>query len=176
MASVIPDPHDLPDELVSFGHVQTIDFKFVDPYSFEVAKIVDHAVVPTQAHTGDLGWDLYCAEQASLHPGERTLVSTGVKFKFPIGIGAFIKDRSSISSKKGIFIHAGVIDQGYRGEVKILMHNTSDKVVTFYRGDKIAQMVLIPIVVPGNGLQVVDKLSDEADTTRGEGGFGSTGT
>lgn len=142
--------------------------------AFEVAKIVEHAVIPTKAHPGDLGWDMYAAEQTQLLPGEYTLVSTGVKFKFPPMVGAFIKDRSSVSSKKGIFIHAGVIDSGYRGEVKILMHNNSDIVRTLYRGDKIAQMVLIP-VVPTVGLQLVENLSDENNTSRGEGGFGSTG-
>lgn len=176
MSETTPDPHYWEGTPIESGTIDTREWKFVNPYSFEVVKLVDHATIPTQAHHGDLGWDLYCAEQVSLHPGERALVSTGVKFKFPINIGAFIKDRSSVSSKMGIFIHAGVIDQGYRGEVKVLMHNASEKVATFYRGDKIAQMVLIPIVTVSPGLQVVDVLSDEYDTSRGGDGFGSTGS
>ena len=148
-----------------------MDIKFVDPNSFEVERMADNARVPEKAHADDLGWDLFCSEQVTIHPGEYTLVSTGVKFKFPTTVGAFIKDRSSISSGKGIFIHAGVIDSGYRGEVKILMHNVSEKTATFYRGDKIAQMVLIQIA--SVNLETVNELSDVTD--RRDAGFGSTG-
>lgn len=163
------------DNDVTSPITQFIDQLALD-MKFEVARVVDHATIPTKAHPEeDLGWDLYCGEQVTLLPNEYSLVSTGVKFRFPKGYGAFIKDRSSISSKLGVFTHAGVIDQGYRGEVKILMHNAGDVVVTFYRGDKIAQMVLIPILYLGKGLEVVDVLSDDNTTSRGVGGFGSTG-
>jgi len=144
-----------------------------NPNAFEVVKLLDHAVIPEKAHLGDLGWDLFCGEQETLFPGEYKLISTGVAVRFPDGFGAFIKDRSSISSKQGIFVHAGVIDNEYRGEIKILMHNVSGKVKTFYRGDKVAQMVIIPVFEHSLGITEVEEFTNE--TSRGDKGFGSTG-
>jgi dUTP pyrophosphatase len=158
-----------------FNKIMNIVGNVENRYRFEVVKLVEHAVIPTKSHDGDLGWDLYAGEQVSLAPNSRVLVSTGVKIKFPYEYGALIKDRSSISSKFGIFTHAGVLDSGYRGEIKILMHNTGEQFITFYRGDKVAQMVLIPVVHIRGGLVEVDELTDEYTTSRGDSGFGSTG-
>ena len=142
-------------------------------YEFQVKKLVDHAVTPRREHDGDLGFDLFSSEHVTLLPNEYTLVSTGICLKFPIGAGGFIKDRSSISSKMGVFTHAGVIDNGYTGEIKVLMYNASNKVVTFYVGDKIAQLVLIQLFTSALSPTLVDEI--DGTTPRGDKGFGSSG-
>lgn len=128
------------------------------------------AILPTRAHKDDLGFDLFANEQITIAPGGRELVSTGCSIKFPQYWGGFIKDRSSVASKRGLFVKAGVIDVGYRGTVKILFYNSSDKIQTIYQGDKIAQLVLIPLSF--DVVKEVDEFSNE--TERGESGFGST--
>lgn len=131
----------------------------------------EHATLPTRAHQGDLGFDLYASEAVSFQPGDTKLVSTGVSCKFPLGYGGFIKDRSSVAYKQQMFTHAGVIDSEYRGEIKILFYNASEFIRTFQRGDKIAQLVLVPVVhCP---VDLIEEFEDE--TSRSTGGFGSTG-
>lgn len=129
------------------------------------------AIKPTRAHEGDLGFDLYSNETISFQPGDIKLVDTGVRCKFPYMYGAFLKDRSSVASQQHMFIHAGVIDSGYRGPIKVLFHNAGKYIRVINKGDKIAQMVLLPVVrCP---VDVIEKFEDE--TTRNENGFGSTG-
>jgi dUTP pyrophosphatase len=136
-------------------------------------NIVTHtntAKLPHKAHSGDLGYDIFADESVNLNPGERKLVSTGISVKANNGkYGFVIKDRSSMAVK-GLFSHAGVIDAGYTGEIKVLLFNGSNEYYEVVKGDKIAQM--IPTAVVGFDVREVNELNN---TTRGSGGFVSTG-
>ena len=129
------------------------------------------AKLPTKAYEGDLGYDLYAVDNAGISPGQRMLISTGIAIALPDGWGAFIKDRSGVSAKNGVYVHAGVIDHGYRGEIKVLLQNQYDRIFFVKSGDKIAQ--LVPIPVTNFSVYHVAELNE--DTERGSGGFGSSG-
>ncbi len=148
----------------------------------KVKRLSENAVLPQKAHSGDLGYDLFCSEEITLWPGETKLVSTGIAIQFPEGYGGFIKDRSSVATKLQLFTIAGVIDNGYIGELRVALYNGADADQSATRGqhawrkisvgDKIAQLVLIPTV--NFNVEEVNELVS-ADQ-RGTGGFGSTGT
>jgi dUTP pyrophosphatase len=136
-----------------------------------VKRLRTTAVLPEKAHAGDLGYDLFAAEDTVVFRGETRLISTGIAIEFPPGYGGFIKDRSSVATKKHLFTVAGVIDNGYTGEIRIAVFNASDGVVKVAAGEKIAQLVLVPTV----DFEVVE--TDELTSSDGRetGGFGSTG-
>ena len=138
----------------------------------KVKKLSENAQLPTKAHLGDLGYDLYANQGVAIFPAETKVVKTGIAIQFPAGYGGFIKDRSSVATKKGLFTVAGVIDNGYTGEICIALHNGTDSLIHVAPGEKIAQLVLIPTV--DFKVEEVDEVVS-ADQ-RGEGGFGSTGT
>jgi dUTP pyrophosphatase len=129
--------------------------------------------VPAYSHPGDAGADLSCAEDVTLGPGERALVSTGVAIALPQGYAAFVHPRSGLAAKHGVTIvnAPGTVDAGYRGEIKVTLLNTDrEQPVSFRRGDRIAQLVI---------QRVERAVFHEADelpgSARGDGGFGSTG-
>jgi dUTP pyrophosphatase len=132
--------------------------------------VEDKQFLPKRATATDAGADLMSIEDLEIYPGEQKLVSTGVATKIPEGYAGFVFNRSS-QGKKGITIphSVGVIDSGYRGEIKVLLKNISEDPYKISRGDRIAQLVLIPVLLP----EFVDIWND---TERGTGGFGSTGT
>lgn len=148
----------------------------------KVKRLSENAVLPQKAHAGDLGYDLFCSEEVTIWPGETKLVSTGIAIQFPEGYGAFIRDRSSVATKLQLFTVAGIIDNGYVGEIRIALYNGADDNESAKSGqhtwrkisvgDKIAQLVLIPTV--NFKVEEVDELVS-ADQ-RGIDGFGSTGT
>ena len=125
--------------------------------------------LPRRANVTDAGADLMSIEDLEIYPGEQKLVGTGVATKIPEGYAGFVFNRSS-QGKKGITIphSVGVIDSGYRGEIKVLLKNISEDLYKISRGDRIAQLVLVPVLLP----EFVDIWND---TARGTGGFGSTG-
>ena len=125
--------------------------------------------LPRRANATDAGADLMSIEDLEIYPGEQKLVGTGVATKIPEGYAGFVFNRSS-QGKKGITIphSVGVIDSGYRGEIKVLLKNISEDPYKISRGDRIAQLVLVPVLLP----EFVDIWND---TARGTGGFGSTG-
>lgn len=136
-------------------------------------KLADEVELPTYAHEGDAGMDLRAAEHCTLEPFERKLVSCGFAMELPDGYAAFILPRSGLSSKSGITVvnAPGLIDSGYRGEIKVALVNLDPHdPFEIDEGDRIAQMVIMP--VPFVTLAEVDELSE---TNRGAGGFGSTG-
>lgn len=135
-----------------------------------IERISEHAVLPKKAHHGDLGFDLCSTEAVTLHAGKIVLVSTGLRMKFPEGWGGKIFDRSSIATKKGLTVLAGVIDNGYRGEVKIALYNTTPMMAHIERGEAIAQFIPVQVV----DWHIVQGKVDPLETSRGEGGFGST--
>mgnify|MGYP005813402887 FL=1 len=136
---------------------------------FEVKKLTDSSQVPTKGHPSDAGWDLYADENIQLWPEETKLVSTGIAMSLPKGFVGLIWDRSSMGVK-GIHRHAGVIDSGYRGEVKVCLHNTTGELYKIKNGDRIAQLLIQE--TPIFRLHEVEELDS---TERGSGGFGSTG-
>jgi dUTP pyrophosphatase len=115
--------------------------------------------------------DLFAAEEVVLGAGEVKAVPTGVKMAIPGGYVGLIWDKSGVSLQ-GVHRLAGVVDAGYRGEVKVVMVNLGKKAYVFKIGQKVAQMLIQPV----QAVEVVDVGEDELDeTSRGEGGFGSTG-
>ena len=136
---------------------------------FETKLLYDSAKSPTKGHMNDAGWDLYAFETISIPAGATVLVSTGVAIAIPKEHVALIWDRSSMGVK-GVHRHAGVIDSGYRGDVKVCLHNTTKEPYHIDRGDRIAQMLIQK--APNFIQHVVQELDS---TNRGDGGFGSTG-
>lgn len=128
---------------------------------------------PAYAHPGDAGADLVAAEAVHLDPGQRALIGTGVRIALPDGHVAFVVPRSGLAAKHGITIvnAPGTVDAGYRGEIKVALLNTdATEPYDIAVGDRIAQLIVMP--VPRANFIPVDELPD---STRGEGGFGSTG-
>ena len=134
-----------------------------------VTRLHKDAKLPQYGHKGDAGLDVFSVIDVVLEPMQALPVPTGVKIAIPEDHVGLIWDKSGIALN-GIHCLAGVIDSGYRGEVKIVMINLSRKHFVIAKGMKIAQMLVQPVIT----MEVVE--SDElAETVRGEGGFGSTG-
>ncbi|MFH1641804.1 MAG: dUTP diphosphatase [Nanoarchaeota archaeon] len=138
----------------------------------KIQKIKDNAITPKYAHDGDAGVDLYSTEDYLLKPGQRVLISTGIKIAVPKGFEAQIRPKSGLSLKHGLSIvnTPGTIDSTYRGEIGIIMINLGSEEYKIELGKKIAQMVI-------NKVEHVEfEEAQELDSTaRDEGGFGSTG-
>jgi dUTP pyrophosphatase len=136
-----------------------------------VKRINPGAKLPAYSHPGDAGMDLFAAEEVVLGAGEVKAVPTGVKMAIPEGYVGLIWDKSGLSLQ-GVHRLAGVVDAGYRGEVKVVMVNLGKEPYIFKAGQKVAQMLIQPV----QAVEVVDAGGDDLDeTARGEGGFGSTG-
>lgn len=136
----------------------------------KIRKLHDDAVVPAYAHLGDAGMDLYALEDYLVAPLKHVAVRTGFSFEIPEGYVGLIWDKSGLALNKGVKTMGGVIDAGYRGEVKVVMINLGVESLEIRKGMKIAQMLIQPVVA--TDIEVVQELSD---TARGSGGFGSTG-
>ena len=132
----------------------------------------DGATAPTRAHDTDAGLDLYSLESATIPPGGRELVGTGVHVAIPPGYVGMICPRSGLAHKHGLTVlnAPGIIDAGYTGEIKVNLHNAGDEVYWAETGTRIAQLVITPI--PDARLEQVDTLES---TERGDNGHGSTG-
>jgi dUTP pyrophosphatase len=126
--------------------------------------------IPSYAHPGDAGLDLYSREETTLAPGERKMIPTGVQFAIPDGYVGLVWDKSGLSMKEGLKTLGGVLDSGYRGELMVGMVNVSSQPYTFLRGHKVAQLLIQKI----ERVDIEEVLTFE-ETSRGEGGFGSTG-
>jgi len=138
-----------------------------------IRRLREEATLPSRTHEGDAGLDLYAAEPATLGPGERATVATGIAVEIPDGLAGLVLPRSGLAAKHGIaLVNApGLIDSGYRGEVKVLLLNT-DRTDPFEisPGDRIAQLVVSPVAET----EPVEVAELEM-STRGAGGFGSSG-
>lgn len=133
------------------------------------------AKLPKRAHSTDAGADLFAwfdnptVYEIDIYPGEQKLVDTGIAVKIPYGYAGFIYNRSSQGKRNVIIPHAvGIIDTDYRGNLKVLLKNISEDPYKIELGDRIAQLVIAPIVLP-----TFEDIWN--DTARGIGGFGSTG-
>jgi dUTP pyrophosphatase len=137
------------------------------------ARLTETAAAPTRSHDDDAGYDLRASEAAALPPGGRASVGTGVAVAIPDGHAGLVLPRSGLAARHGIsLVNApGLIDAGYRGELRVLLLNT-DREAAFEvaPGDRIAQLVIVRHEAPE--LVEVDSLDE---TVRGDGGFGSTG-
>jgi dUTP pyrophosphatase len=136
-------------------------------------RLSDAARPPARAHDGDAGYDLCAAEPARLAPGERAAVGTGIAIAIPPGHAGLVLPRSGLAARHGIsLVNApGLIDAGYRGEVRILLLNTDrEREFEVAPGDRIAQLVVVRIEGPE-----LEEAKELDETVRGIGGFGSTG-
>ena len=135
-------------------------------------KISPLAQLPSYAHEDDAGMDIRSAEALSVPPGGRALVHTGLVMELPSGYEAQLRPRSGLALKRGITVlnTPGTIDAGYRGEVGVILFNSSPEPFAVEIGDKIAQIVVSPVTHAEIALT-----DDVGSTDRGEGDFGSTG-
>jgi dUTP pyrophosphatase len=137
-----------------------------------VQRLDDGATVPTRAYEGDAGLDLAACERVELGPGERASVGTGLAVAIPEGHAGFVQPRSGLAARHGITIlnTPGLIDAGYRGELKVVLLNTDrNDAFVVEPGMRIAQLVVVPVALPEP--TEVDELPD---SERGEKGFGSS--
>jgi dUTP pyrophosphatase len=138
-----------------------------------VRLLEDGARVPSRAHEGDAGLDLHASESARLAPGERASVATGIAVEIPPGHAGLVLPRSGLAARHGVALvnSPGLIDSGYRGEVRVLLLNTDrQRSFAIEPGDRIAQLVVTPIA-----LAAPIEVTTLAASSRGDGGFGSSG-
>ena len=142
------------------------------PDELAVRLLNADAVVPARGRAGDAGYDLRSTDRVSIPHAARRLVGTGIALALPPGIGGLVTPRSGLALEHGVTLlnAPGLIDPNYRGEIKVILHNTGEKRYTIEIGDRIAQLLLVPYWSPE--LYAVDKLDD---TARGSDGFGSSG-
>ena len=144
----------------------------IDGVRLLVKRLSETATVPSYAHVGDAGLDLYSAVAVSIEPGESKLVGTGVSIELPPNTEAQVRPRSGLALKQGISVlnTPGTIDHGYRGEVGVILINHGRQRFDVRPGMKIAQMVIAPFLTVS-----VEEVEELSTTARGHGGFGSTG-
>jgi dUTP pyrophosphatase len=142
--------------------------------SLRVARLDARARLPTRAHPGDAGLDLYAVEPAVLAPGERASIPTGIAVEIPPGHAGLVLPRSGLAARHGITVvnAPGLIDADYRGELRVLLLNTDrEQAFELTAGDRIAQLVVVAVAIAE-----VDEVPSLTDTVRGVGGFGSSGS
>jgi len=136
----------------------------------KVKKLSENAIVPNYAHPDDAGFDLYSVEAIEISPMSRVQVATGIALEIPIGYVGLVWDKSGLSHKHGLKTLGGVIDSGYRGEVKVGLTNLGSETYLLEKGHKIAQM----IIQQQESCEIIE-VSELSETSRGDKGFGSTG-
>lgn len=141
-------------------------------FEVKVKKLSEKAILPSFAHPGDAGLDLFSIENKTLEPGKSYLVKTGISIQLQKNTEAQIRPRSGLALKHMITLtnSPGTIDEGYRGEIGIIMINHGREDFEITEGMKIAQMVIKPTYEVK-----ITEVNDLSDTSRGKGGFGSTG-
>jgi dUTP pyrophosphatase len=136
-------------------------------------RLSAEARAPARAHEDDAGYDLHAAEAAALGPGERASVGTGIAVAIPPGHAGLVLPRSGLAARHGISVvnAPGLIDSGYRGELRVLLLNTDrSEAFAVAPGDRIAQLVLVRVETPA-----LEEVAELDETARGSGGFGSSG-
>ena len=139
----------------------------------KVKRLRDGAKLPAYAHPGDAGMDLYSSEDAEIAPGDSLLVKTGISIELPEGTEAQVRPRSGLALKSQVTVlnTPGTVDEGYRGEVGVILINHGRSPFKVTEGMRIAQMVIKPVM-----RVTVQEVEELSETSRGEGGFGSTGS
>ena len=142
--------------------------------SIAVKKVRANAILPAYGSQEAAGADLYaCLDEAvTIDAGETVFIPTGLAMEIPKGCAGLVYARSSLGAKRGLAPanKVGVIDSDYRGEISVVLHNHSKTVQTVQPGERIAQLVITPVLTP-----VYEETDELSDTSRGSGGFGSTG-
>jgi len=141
--------------------------------TLQFTRLSEDAREPSRAHDGDAGFDLYAVEPAVIGPGERGSVGTGIAVAIPDGWAGLVLPRSGLAAKHGITLPnaPGLIDAGYRGEVRVLLLNTdASESFEIAAGDRIAQLLLVRHEAPE-----LEEVASLEETVRGAGGFGSSG-
>ena len=133
-------------------------------------KLSPDATIPTRANPTDAGLDLYASGDFSIEPGRRFLAKTGLAVAVPEGHYGRVADRSGNAWKLGVHCLAGVVDEAYRGELGVVLLNTSEARVAFRKGERIAQFIVEKCAYPAPV-----EVAELDETRRGAGGFGSTG-
>lgn len=136
----------------------------------QIIKTSPHAKIPSRSTPQSAGFDLFSIESAKIEPHSNSLISIGLRLKIPDGYYGRIAPRSGISMTQNTIIGAGVIDADYTGIVKVLIHNLNNHEINIDLGVRIAQLIISPILLPQ--ISICENLEN---TTRNEGGFGSTG-
>jgi dUTP diphosphatase len=137
-----------------------------------IRRLRPDAVIPQRAYAGDAGLDLSACERVELGPGERALVGTGLAVAVPEGHAGFVQPRSGLASRHGITIvnTPGLVDSGYRGELRVVLHNTDrEQPFVVEPGMRIAQLVVVPVATPDPV-----EVEELPETERGARGFGSS--
>ena len=144
----------------------------MDKYKLKIQKITEDAILPSYANPGDAGLDLFSTDNVILAPGDRALIHTGIKIDLPENTEAQIRPRSGLALKHGISLvnSPGTIDQGYRGEIGVIVINHGREPFEVLKNMKIAQMVIKPVWTVQ-----IEEVNNLTNSERGEGGFGSTG-
>lgn len=143
----------------------------MQPIAIKFQKLHPDAQVPSYAHDGDAGADVYAVSEVTLQPFHRAAIPTGLAVDIPNGYEIQVRPKSGLALKHGITVlnAPGTVDAGYRGEIQVIMINLGTETYTFAKGQKIAQLVLKPVIK-------ADYIEGELGTSdRGTGGFGSTG-
>ena len=135
----------------------------------ELKLLHNYATKPTRATPGSAGFDLYATDNHTVWPGARVKIPTGIQMAIPEGYAGFVWPRSGMAVKHGFDILAGLIDSDFRGEVMVAGINHGDRMIEIKRGDRVAQIVFSPVMTEAVAVD------DLGDTSRGAGGFGSTG-
>lgn len=138
--------------------------------TLNVKKLFSGAALPTRHNPEDAGLDLYAVEDVPYRPGELVVVPTAVAMEIDPGYVGLICDRSSMG-KRQFKVMGGVIDAGYRGDITVMLKNLSDQHGCIRKGERIAQMLIVPVALP-----VVREVKELSGTSRGTGGFGSSGS
>jgi len=133
-------------------------------------RLRKEAILPSYAHSGDAGLDFYSCDNYIIKPGSRVIVNTGWSIELPKGYVSLIWDKSGLAAKRGLTVLGGVIEYTYRGEYGVILLNTSDETQEIKLGEKVAQLLIQPICTVD-----IEEVNELSETSRGIGGFGSTG-
>ena len=136
----------------------------------KVKKLHPDAIIPYYPHEGDAGLEIFSVEDLIIKAGERALIPTGLSIELPPGYVSLIWDKSGLASKSGLKTMGGVIEHGYRGEYKIVIFNSSKEDYPIKKGQKIAQLLVQPIMTAE-----IEEVQELSESSRGADGFGSTG-
>ena len=146
--------------------------------------LTENAIMPTHENHNDAGYDIYSSEEKVIKPKSRELIGTGVKWEpiiepfektyfdmLGLSVYADIRDRSGNALKKGLTVLGGIVDFDYRGEIKVILYNTSEEDIVISKHDKIAQIIFTPCIIA----RQIENVQEVSQTKRGSNGFGSSG-
>ncbi len=162
--------------MITADDIITIDNNAIRIDNPKIVKRFEDSIIPTRGSASAAGLDLYSHDEVNIFPGETVKIDTGISIELPRGTFGAIFARSGLATKQGLRPAncVGVIDADYRGPVIVALHNDSNETREIAKGDRIAQLVIIPYCIVN--FEITDNVEDMSETERGDGGFGSTGT